>query len=168
LRADIIPWIDNPAEEDSRVYFAAERTFLAWIPTGLELMGGGFAVNRFRAHVVGGTAPLPAGSRTPLRNLESRANVDGRYHPWALAHEAKGYGNLMFTPAQQALLLRHLSENEKGRPAAPSTWQLRSQLLYSRTIGTKPIRMASRRVEVSRRLEELVLSIESRILPFRD
>ena len=37
----------QPAEEDPRVYFAAERTFLAWIRTGLGLMGVGFAVARF-------------------------------------------------------------------------------------------------------------------------
>jgi putative membrane protein len=35
------------AEQDPRVYFAAERTFLAWIRTGLGLMGIGFAVSRF-------------------------------------------------------------------------------------------------------------------------
>ena len=34
-------------ERDPRVYFAAERTFLAWIRTGLGLMGVGFAVARF-------------------------------------------------------------------------------------------------------------------------
>lgn len=34
-------------EHDPRVYFAAERTFLAWIRTGLGLMGVGFAVARF-------------------------------------------------------------------------------------------------------------------------
>jgi putative membrane protein len=39
--------MDNPAEQDPRVYFAAERTFLAWIRTGLGLMGVGFAVSRF-------------------------------------------------------------------------------------------------------------------------
>lgn len=39
--------MDKPAEEDPRVYFAAERTFLAWIRTGLGLMGVGFAVSRF-------------------------------------------------------------------------------------------------------------------------
>ena len=32
---------------DPRVYFAAERTFLAWLRTGLGLMGVGFAVARF-------------------------------------------------------------------------------------------------------------------------
>jgi putative membrane protein len=38
---------DKPAEQDPRVYFAAERTLLAWIRTGLGLMGIGFAVSRF-------------------------------------------------------------------------------------------------------------------------
>ena len=33
--------------QDPRIYFAAERTFLAWIRTGLGLMGVGFAVARF-------------------------------------------------------------------------------------------------------------------------
>jgi putative membrane protein len=35
------------AEKDPRVYFAAERTFLAWMRTGLGLIGIGFAVSRF-------------------------------------------------------------------------------------------------------------------------
>jgi putative membrane protein len=39
--------MDKSAEQDPRVYFAAERTFLAWIRTGLGLMGIGFAVSRF-------------------------------------------------------------------------------------------------------------------------
>ena len=38
---------EQPPEQDPRVYFAAERTFLAWIRTGLGLMGVGFAVARF-------------------------------------------------------------------------------------------------------------------------
>ncbi len=38
---------EAPAERDPRVYFAAERTFLAWIRTGLALMGFGFVVARF-------------------------------------------------------------------------------------------------------------------------
>jgi putative membrane protein len=39
--------MDSGAEQDPRVYFAAERTFLAWIRTGLGLIGIGFAVSRF-------------------------------------------------------------------------------------------------------------------------
>lgn len=37
---------ENPAQ-DPRIYFAAERTMLAWIRTGLALMGFGFIVARF-------------------------------------------------------------------------------------------------------------------------
>jgi putative membrane protein len=36
-----------PAQNDPRVYFAEQRTFLAWIRTGLALMGFGFVVARF-------------------------------------------------------------------------------------------------------------------------
>jgi putative membrane protein len=39
--------MDRGGEKDPRVYFAAERTFLAWIRTGLGLIGIGFAVSRF-------------------------------------------------------------------------------------------------------------------------
>jgi putative membrane protein len=38
---------EGKAADDPRIYFAAERTFLAWIRTGLGLMGVGFAVARF-------------------------------------------------------------------------------------------------------------------------
>jgi putative membrane protein len=37
----------SAAAEDPRVYLAAERTFLAWIRTGLSMMGFGFVVARF-------------------------------------------------------------------------------------------------------------------------
>src|SRR5664280_13342 len=37
----------NDPVDDPRIYFAAERTLLAWLRTGLGLMGVGFAVARF-------------------------------------------------------------------------------------------------------------------------
>lgn len=37
----------NEPEGDPRIYFAAERTLLAWIRTGLAMMGFGFVVARF-------------------------------------------------------------------------------------------------------------------------
>jgi len=39
--------MSDGATNDPRVLFAAERTFLAWIRTGLALMGFGFVVARF-------------------------------------------------------------------------------------------------------------------------
>jgi putative membrane protein len=37
----------DSAEQDPRIYFAVERTFLAWIRTGIALMAFGFAIARF-------------------------------------------------------------------------------------------------------------------------
>jgi putative membrane protein len=37
----------SQSEPDPRVFFAAERTFLEWIRTGLALMGFGFVAARF-------------------------------------------------------------------------------------------------------------------------
>ena len=54
------------SERDLRVFFAAERTFLAWIRTGLALMGFGFVVARFglflrEISAMQGGPPPPAG-----------------------------------------------------------------------------------------------------------
>lgn len=51
--------MDSSAQQDPRVYFAAERTFLAWIRTGLGLIGIGFAVSRFSLFLreIGGPQP---------------------------------------------------------------------------------------------------------------
>ena len=38
---------DGRNDPDPRVYFAAERTMLAWVRTGIAMMGFGFVVARF-------------------------------------------------------------------------------------------------------------------------
>ncbi len=38
---------DAAAHRDPRIYYAAERTMLAWVRTGIALMGFGFVVERF-------------------------------------------------------------------------------------------------------------------------
>lgn len=54
-------------QRDPRVYFAVERTFLAWIRTGLALMGFGFVVARFGLFLREIAATSPAG--LPVRSL---------------------------------------------------------------------------------------------------
>lgn len=48
-------------EHDPRVFFAAERTLLAWMRTALALMGLGFVVARFDV-LTGGAESLIAGT----------------------------------------------------------------------------------------------------------
>ena len=64
-------------EHDPRVYFAAERTFLAWIRTGLGLMGVGFAVSRFSLF---------------LRQLDAAQSTSPSYHPVHAAGLPRGSG----------------------------------------------------------------------------
>lgn len=50
---------------DPRIYFAAERTLLAWVRTGLALMGFGFVVARFGLFLreIASARALPSTSR---------------------------------------------------------------------------------------------------------
>jgi putative membrane protein len=56
--------VTGSPEQDPRIYFAAERTFLAWLRTGLALMGFGFVVARFglflRELALASARPVPA------------------------------------------------------------------------------------------------------------
>jgi putative membrane protein len=48
LFTPILLVIESPdSHSDPRIYMAAERTFLAWLRTGIALMGFGFVVARF-------------------------------------------------------------------------------------------------------------------------
>ena len=65
---------------DPRVFFAAERTLLAWVRTGLTIMAFGFVVARFglflrllaAQHVAGA---MPTASRTDFSNITGIALV---------------------------------------------------------------------------------------------
>jgi putative membrane protein len=69
--------MDKPAEpvteKDPRVYFAAERTFLAWIRTGLGLMGVGFAVSRFGLFL----REFTATEHTPITTSTTHSVITG-------------------------------------------------------------------------------------------
>jgi putative membrane protein len=88
---------EKPAERDPRVYFAAERTFLAWIRTGLGLMGIGFAVSRFglflrqlsatESHLPSQTTGLSLWSGVALVTLGVIVNLSAVLRHIQLIHE---------------------------------------------------------------------------------
>ena len=89
--------MNQPAEQDPRVYFAAERTFLAWIRTGLGLMGIGFAVSRFglflrelsatESHLPAHTTGLSLWSGVSLVALGVIVNLSAVLRHFQLIHE---------------------------------------------------------------------------------
>jgi putative membrane protein len=89
--------MDKPAESDPRVYFAVERTFLAWIRTGLGLMGIGFAVSRFGlflrqlsaspAYLPGNTTGLSVWAGVALVGLGILVHVSSAIRHFQVVHE---------------------------------------------------------------------------------
>jgi putative membrane protein len=97
--------------DDPRVTLAAERTLLAWVRTGLALMGFGFVVNRFGLF---------------LHELAATHGAPGEPHPgWSLWI---GTALIVLGVAVNVLAgvkhVRLLGQLRRGEPYRPSPWSL--------------------------------------------
>ncbi|HEU4523240.1 MAG TPA: DUF202 domain-containing protein [Thermoanaerobaculia bacterium] len=63
---------------DPRILFAAERTLLAWIRTGLAIMGGGFAVIHIGMTLWGGVILIVIGAAMNLIGAFEYAEISRR------------------------------------------------------------------------------------------
>jgi len=110
------PEVENkPACDDPRVYFAAERTLLAWIRTGLALMGFGFVVARFGVFLREMAVFHQAESAKPSRFslwigvtlvvVGALVNVMSAVGHWRTVRRLKGGQTLNFSPLSASVLL---------------------------------------------------------------
>ena len=107
------PAIQPSAEQDPRVFFAAERTYLAWIRTGLGLMGVGFALSRFSlflreldaGHPGARGASLPHGSGIALVLLGVLVNLGATLRHVQLVRQLREGSWQPGQPSRQAIAL---------------------------------------------------------------
>jgi putative membrane protein len=96
--------------EDPRIRFAAERTLLAWLRTGLALMGFGFVVARFGLF---------------LRELAAVHESSRSSHGWSLwigtALVVAGVGITILAAVEHKRLLERLNRRESY---IPPRWSL--------------------------------------------
>ncbi len=105
---------DQPSQapgEDPRTRFAGERTLLAWIRTGLGLMGFGFVVARFGLFLREMTLAT-GGTPRPSTGLSLWIGV---------ALVVVGIAVNVVAAVQHARFLRRL---ERGEPYRPPRWSL--------------------------------------------
>lgn len=98
-------------DEDPRVRFAAERTLLAWVRTGLAMMGFGFVAAKFE--VLLRRFPVPAGA----------ADLpDVRWSTWVgVALVVLGVAVNGLAAVEYRAVLRRI---DRGEPYRPPAWSL--------------------------------------------
>ena len=99
---------------DPRVYFAAERTLLAWVRTGLAMMGFGFVVARFglflrmlaseRSAAPHQPSWLSLGLGTTLVIIGVMANIYAAIRHWQTVRRLEQGQTIPFSPLSPATL----------------------------------------------------------------
>ena len=93
--------------EDPRVRFAAERTLLAWVRTGLGLMGFGFVVARFGLFLRELPAAIPHAVAVPPSAWSLRFGV---------ALVLLGVATNVLAAAEYRAVIRRIDRGEPYRP----------------------------------------------------
>lgn len=93
---------------DPRIYFAAERTLLAWVRTGISIQGVGFLVAKFGMFLWG------LGIQTTFRHQHLSFWL-------GLAFVLVGTGSIAWAAMQQWRFLRGLSSDQWPRQYAPQS-----------------------------------------------
>jgi putative membrane protein len=101
----------STVEPDPRVRFAAERTLLAWVRTGLALMGFGFVVARFGLFL----HELDLTRQTPTQQSTGVSQSLG------VALVTLGVSVLLLSARQHHRILRRLA---RGQPLEQTLWPL--------------------------------------------
>lgn len=109
------------ASSDPRIFFAAERTLLAWLRTGITIIGLGFVVSRFGLFLELLSAQSPARSLQP----------DARVSTWVgVLLVLIGAGSIAMAALQHRRFLATLSVQELP-PAYSRTWAIALASLVS-------------------------------------
>src|SRR5262245_23479714 len=109
-------------EIDPRVLFAAERTLLAWIRTGLALMGLGFVVARFGLFLRQiAAAAAAAGERAISRRAIPGSTAPGLSLWLGVTLVALGIFVNLIAIRQHVRMIQRLNRGESLFPATPSS-----------------------------------------------
>lgn len=103
----------TPPPEDPRVRFAAERTLLAWLRTGLALMGFGFVVAKFGLFLRELAVMVPAAPPPPANTVWSMR--------LGVALVLLGVVVIVLAAVEYRGVLGRI---DRGEPYAPPRWTL--------------------------------------------